>query len=197
MKRLLLLFTLLALLAAPALANGNSPLPPTIIDLKAEEYRDADGDIIVNFSNDDPATCRDGEWPDDAYLTGIYMLSRAPSDAVGELEPEAFLVRWTARGNGHWRRLDRPDRKLAGNHYLRKSDYPWWGEMGELYDPLNVILPDTFGRGLSKGSKMRIPIDQPVRVKILPVYKNGDTGPGSTRSFTPSDHYNCAGFGTN
>lgn len=103
MKRLLPLFALLALLAAPALADD-----------------DAVSDLLVFAgltANTAGQLADDGDCLDGYYLLHFALIFTPPANT-----PDTYLIRWTARENRTWRATDKTNAARAGNLTIKHTD---------------------------------------------------------------------------
>ena len=146
MKRLLFALFIFAAFATPSLARDAIE-----IDRYFTHYAKADGRAIYEGS------CVNRN----SVLTAITLSLLRP-----DKKPKAYLIRWTARPDGAWRKMNKPNTAIAGNQRIRHKDI-------SIFHGSRMIR---FGP-----TDMAIPAGQPVKVMIRPVYGKK---PGAKTTFT-------------
>jgi hypothetical protein len=176
MKRLLLLIALFTLLALPALAD----------DSNSDDGKTTDGEVISLGGASGSYEYADGTLRDTSrcmrpehFLDAISVFFRTPTKV-----PEAYLIRWTARNNGTWRAKDKPNTAKAGNWLIKHTHlgheegftFVGFGQAGLRHPHTHVyrLVNGEFVRMVAApavpGVDMRIPVNQPVKVLIRPMY---------------------------
>ncbi len=159
MKRLLLLVTLFTLLAAPALADDSKGDGDKVIDNEALANVRA---VVQNYVSHLGRPYEYGQCL--LHLQADLKNFSVAFDLPGK-SPDAYLVRWTARRNGTFRGVDKPNTKRAGNLIIKHS------EIGQ-----------SNGRGAIDTGAIDVPAGQRIKVKIRAIYGKSK-GPKSQFSF--------------
>lgn len=153
MKRLLLLFALLALLALPALADDSKGDSDKEIDNEAITFARA---VFPIYLDSNGQHVRHGGCVEGARLTHFAISFTPPGKT-----PDAYLIRWSARKNGTWRATDKPNAEKAGNLTIKHSD---------IFDIFGSILIDIGYRYDGRGKNLKVPAGQALNIKMRPIY---------------------------
>ena len=157
MKRVLLLFMLFTLLPAAALADDSKGDGDKVIDNEALANVRA---VVQNYVSHLGRPVDHGSCLIQKDLKNFSVAFDLPSKT-----PDAYLVRWTARRNGTFRAVDKPNTKRAGNLIIKHSEIARSG-----------------GSGAIDTGAIDVPAGQRIKVKIRAIYGKSK-GPKSQFSF--------------
>lgn len=157
MKRLFLLFALFIMLPAAALADDSKGDGDKVIDNEALANVRA---VVQNYVSHLGRPIDHGSCLIQMDLKNFSVAFDLPSKT-----PDAYLVRWTARRNGSFRAVDKPNTKRAGNLTIKHSE-----------------IAQSGGGGSIDAGAIHVPAGQRIKVKIRAIYGKSK-GPKSQFSF--------------